>query len=83
MAILTEELVRQGHAVTLFASGDSTTTATLAAPCTEALRLSKSDDPLAIHLLMVELVMQRAQTFSDEPVRCSFRSTGRSPSAWS
>src|SRR5262245_53670204 len=63
VAILTEELVRQGHDVTLFASGDSSTSATLVAPCAEALRLSNSDDPLAIHLLMVELVLQRAHEF--------------------
>jgi hypothetical protein len=39
VSYLTEELVRQGHEVTLFASGDSLTSAELA-PCTEhALRL--------------------------------------------
>ena len=35
--LLTEELVRRGHAVTLFASGDSQTTAVLRAPCDVAL----------------------------------------------
>src|SRR5579885_2891016 len=39
VSYLTEELVRQGHEVTLFASGDSTTTAKLRAACPEALRL--------------------------------------------
>jgi len=33
VSFLTEELVRLGHEVTLFASGDSKTTATLVAPC--------------------------------------------------
>ena len=33
VAVLTDELVRQGHDVTLFASGDSRTPATLVAPC--------------------------------------------------
>ena len=41
IAYLTDELVRQGHEVTLFASGDSLTSAQLVAACPEALRLSK------------------------------------------
>lgn len=40
VSYLTEELVWQGHEVTLFASGDSTTTAKLVGVCPEALRLS-------------------------------------------
>jgi hypothetical protein len=36
VSYLTEELVRQGHEVTLFASGDSVTNATLRAPCDRA-----------------------------------------------
>ena len=39
---LTEELVRQGHEVTLFASGDSQTDAILRAPCECALRLKSA-----------------------------------------
>jgi len=63
VATLTDELVRQGHEVTLFASGDSETDATLVAPVPRALRLAKSADPLALHLLMVEHVAQRASEF--------------------
>jgi glycosyltransferase involved in cell wall biosynthesis len=63
VATLTDELVRQGHDVTLFASGDSRTTATLVAPVPRALRLSKCADPLAQHLLLVELITQRADEF--------------------
>jgi glycosyltransferase involved in cell wall biosynthesis len=63
VATLTDELVRQGHDVTLFASGDSRTDATLVAPVPRALRLAKSVDPLAWHLLMVEQVAQRADEF--------------------
>src|SRR5256885_999025 len=37
---LTEQLVQMGHDVTLFASGDSITTARLIAPCKQALRLN-------------------------------------------
>lgn len=40
VSYLTEELVRQGHDVTLFASGDSTTAARLIAASPEALRLN-------------------------------------------
>jgi len=40
VSYVTEELVRLGHDVTLFASGDSTTSAKLISACPEALRLS-------------------------------------------
>lgn len=61
---LTEELVRQGHEVTLFASGDSLTRAELVAPCPEALRLSsRCTDPLIYHLLMLEQLAARAYDF--------------------
>lgn len=61
---LTEELVRMGHEVTLFASGDSVTTATLAPQCEQALRLAGGlVDGLADHICMVEQVVQRASEF--------------------
>jgi glycosyltransferase involved in cell wall biosynthesis len=61
VAYLTEELVRQGHEVTLFASGDSRTSARLVAPCARALRLDPHRrDPLAQHLVMIEEVFRRA-----------------------
>ena len=41
VSYLTEELVRLGHDVTLFASGDSITTARLEPVCDHALRLNK------------------------------------------
>ena len=41
VSCITEELVRHGHEVTLFASGDSTTNARLMPMCGEALRPSK------------------------------------------
>jgi glycosyltransferase involved in cell wall biosynthesis len=50
VSFLTEELVRQGHDVTLFASGDSETSATLIAPCPRGLRLDPdAGDTLAPH----------------------------------
>jgi glycosyltransferase involved in cell wall biosynthesis len=41
VSYLSEELVRQGHEVTLFANGDSVTKARLVAPCRRALRLDR------------------------------------------
>src|SRR5881275_815524 len=65
VSYLTEELVRQGHDVTLFASGDSVTRARLRAGCDTALRLKGEPDSAALaqHLLMVEKVAQQAHRF--------------------
>lgn len=64
VSFLTEELVRQGHRVTLFASGDSRTKAELVPCCDEALRLSPAvKDPLPHLLLMVDRVAQRIDEF--------------------
>src|SRR5207247_6543172 len=61
---LTEELVRQGHEVTLFASGDSVTAAHLVPCCPHSLRLDKGCvDPFAHHVLMLERVYQEAKRF--------------------
>src|SRR5437763_6443831 len=57
---LTEELVRQGHDVTLFATGDSATKARLVDPVPKALRLDAGcADQLALHLLLLEEVFRR------------------------
>lgn len=64
VSYLTEELVRQGHEVTLFASGDSQSRAELIAGCETALRLSEiRQDPILQHLLMLEEVRERANEF--------------------
>jgi glycosyltransferase involved in cell wall biosynthesis len=61
---LTEELIALGHEVTLFASGDSVTSARLEANWPRALRLDGSvRDPNALHMMMLERVYQRAATF--------------------
>jgi glycosyltransferase involved in cell wall biosynthesis len=61
---LTEELVSQGHKVTLFASGDSLTTARLVPVCAQALRLNRRCvDPLAHHINLVEQVLQEKLDF--------------------
>lgn len=64
VSYLTEELVRQGHEVTLFASGDSVTKAHLVAGCRRALRLDKHCvDQMAHHVLMLEMLLRRAHEF--------------------
>src|SRR3984893_11242621 len=61
---LTEELIALGHEVTLFASGDSVTSARLEAVWPRALRLDGSvRDPNALHMTMLEGVRQRADEF--------------------
>ncbi len=64
VSYLTEELVRLGHEVTLFASGDSLTRARLEAGCPRAVRLDPhSGDSLALHLRMLGQIYRRAQEF--------------------
>ncbi|HZE59448.1 MAG TPA: glycosyltransferase family 4 protein [Burkholderiales bacterium] len=64
VSYLTEELVRLGHDVTLFASGDSETSASLLASSRRALRLDAAiRDPLAPVTLMLEQVRRRAHEF--------------------
>lgn len=62
---LTEELVRAGHDVTLYASGDSRTSARLRSVSDCALRLNrpKPNDPLAHHFLLAELVAQESADY--------------------
>ena len=60
---LTEELVRQGHEVTLFASGDSETSARLVPSCPHGLRLAGINDHLATHLVMLSKVRRMASEF--------------------
>jgi glycosyltransferase involved in cell wall biosynthesis len=64
VSYLTEELVREGHDVTLFASADSVTTARLVPACERSLRLDRACvDQLAHHVRMLEQVAQRATHF--------------------
>ena len=64
VSYLTEELVRQGHDVTLFASGDSVTRARLVAACGQSLRLNdRCKDWIARHIVLLEQVFQRAREF--------------------
>ena len=64
VAWLVEELVELGHEVTLFASGDSITRATLVPAWPRALRLGRPrSDPAAAHAALLEVVAQRAADF--------------------
>jgi glycosyltransferase involved in cell wall biosynthesis len=64
VSYLTEELVRHGHEVTLFASGDSITGAELSSCCTRAFRLDPTvHDILPHYMLMIDKVRERADEF--------------------
>ena len=64
VSYLTEELVRQGHQVTLFASGDSVTQARLVAACSRSLRLDQECvDQIAHHIVLLEQAFRQASAF--------------------
>jgi glycosyltransferase involved in cell wall biosynthesis len=67
VSYLTEELVRRGHEVTLFASGDSQTTARLVAAVPTALRLASAAAPQAeaatAHVVELGQLLERASQF--------------------
>jgi glycosyltransferase involved in cell wall biosynthesis len=64
VSYLTEELVRLGHDVTLFASGDSISNALLAPCCTRALRLDPTMPDVIPHsMLMIDSIRERAEEF--------------------
>jgi glycosyltransferase involved in cell wall biosynthesis len=64
VSYLTEALVELGHDVTLFASGDSQTSAKLQAVWPQALRLDPGiRDRFAPHMLMLEMVRRQAEEF--------------------
>jgi glycosyltransferase involved in cell wall biosynthesis len=61
---LTDELVRLGHEVTLFASADSVTTAELVSCASIALRLDGNvRDPIPYYMLMLDRVRRLAEEF--------------------
>ncbi|CAG7598732.1 glycosyltransferase family 4 protein [Candidatus Vallotia tarda] len=64
VSYLTEALVELGHSVTLFASGDSKTSAKLDAVWPQALRLDPLiRDTMAPHMLLLEQVWRRSKEF--------------------
>jgi len=61
---LTEELVRRGHEVTLFASGDSRTSAELVPVTPKALRMNPDvRDWIPYHIMLLDAVQTRADEF--------------------
>ncbi|HKX65017.1 MAG TPA: glycosyltransferase family 4 protein [Rhizomicrobium sp.] len=60
---LTEELVRQGHDVTLFASGDSRTSARLEPIVPQGLRLKGIHNSLPYNFIMLDKVAARQHEF--------------------
>jgi glycosyltransferase involved in cell wall biosynthesis len=73
VAYLTDELVEMGHDVTLFASGDSITSATLQSGSPRALRLDPSiRDHIAPLIVMLETVAQRAREFDVLHLHCDY-----------
>jgi glycosyltransferase involved in cell wall biosynthesis len=65
ISYLTEELVARGHDVTLFASGETRTSARLVTVRERALRLDPAPfkSPIAAHLSMLDEVRRRAADF--------------------
>ena len=64
VSYLTEELIAQGHDVTLFASGDSITKAKLVPSCPQALRLNPAvRDPIPYYMLMLSQLRRQASHF--------------------
>ena len=70
---LTEEFVRRGHEVTLFASGDSRTSATLIAGCEKALwRDPCCRETLPHDLRLMETVFSRRSSFDILHFHCDY-----------
>jgi glycosyltransferase involved in cell wall biosynthesis len=63
VSYLTEALVQRGHAVTLYATADSRTTARLVPCAPKALRLDRPPDPLLLHHLALEAAYADAAAF--------------------
>lgn len=64
ISYLTEELVRQGHEVTLFATGDSVTRARLVPAVSESIRQHMMQQTgIAYHTIQMDLVRELAHTF--------------------
>jgi glycosyltransferase involved in cell wall biosynthesis len=64
VSYLTEELVAQGHDVTLFASADSITSAKLVPCCEQALRLNPAvRDPIPYYMIMLDKLRRMAAQF--------------------
>ena len=73
VSYLTEELVRQGHEVTLYASGDSRTRARLVATSAQASRLDPTSvDPLARQIVLLDRVLRDARQYDLIHFHCDY-----------
>jgi glycosyltransferase involved in cell wall biosynthesis len=73
VSFLTEELVRMGHEVTLFASGDSETSARLVPGCPKALwRDAGCKETLPQHVKLMELVFADVSRFDLIHFHCDY-----------
>lgn len=63
IALLTEALVKQGHDVTLFATGDSRTSARLVPCAPKEMGFGKPYETAAVHVAMLAQVYRRARDF--------------------
>ena len=73
VSYLTEELVHQGHEVTLFASGDSQTAAKLIPACPRTLwREENCRETLPHHVRMLELVFENVSRFDIVHFHCDY-----------
>ncbi len=64
VSYLSEALVEAGHDVTLFASGDSNTSARLVPAAPRSLRLDpECKDPMACHFMLMEKVLKHEKEF--------------------
>lgn len=63
VSTLTNELVRRGHDVTLFATADSQTSARLVPMAATGTRIGGARDPLALHIAMIEEIYASASDF--------------------
>src|SRR5579871_1774244 len=73
VSFLTEELVRLGHEITLFASGDSHTSAKLVPVCPRALwRDPDCRETLPHHVRLMELVFEDVSRFDIIHFHCDY-----------
>src|ERR1700740_3130850 len=73
VAYLADTLAEMGHEVTLFASGDSLTKATLVPAWPQALRLDPTiRDHVAPLIVMLETIAQRASEFDVIHLHCDY-----------
>jgi len=79
ISILTEELVKKGHRVTLFASGDSKTSAELIPIWPKGLWRARPSAPHAVFGLLYHELLKRKDEFDIIHDHCEFYTTPFSP----